>query len=92
MSRHSRKQNEFKLFGEHGVPLSPKKKSGKVYGLLQELSSDDKSGDDELEESEVDPQLPWLREFHLYLNSPILVPDNMSIIQWWGVRYHLMST
>ncbi|KAG2066400.1 hypothetical protein BDR04DRAFT_1160282 [Suillus decipiens] len=60
------------------------KKSGKVHGLLQELSSDDESSDDELEELEVDPQLLWLREFYLYLNSPTSVPNNMSIIQWWG--------
>lgn len=80
------------MYGEHGVPSSPKKKLGKIHGLLQELSSDDESGDEEPEESEVDPQLPWLREFHLYLNSPTLIPNNMSIIQWWGVRYHFMST
>lgn len=80
------------MYGEHGVPSSPKKKLGKIHGLLRELSSDDESGDEEPEESEVDPQLPWLREFHLYLNSPTLVPNNMSIIQWWGVRYHFMST
>jgi hypothetical protein len=83
-----------------GVPVSPKKTSGKVHVLLRELSSDEASGDEEEEEElDVDPLLPWLREFNLYLNSPTLVPDNMSIIRWWGVRssylselnYHLCS-
>jgi hypothetical protein len=73
------------LYGEHGAPTSPKKKTGKVHVLLRELSSDEDSDDGELEESLLDPQSPWLKEFHLYLNSATSVPKSMSIIQWWGV-------
>lgn len=79
------KERHIRLYGEHGAPNSPRKKTGKVHSLLQELSSDDESDDGELEESLEDPQSPWLKEFHLYLNSATAVPENMSIIQWWGV-------
>jgi hypothetical protein len=52
----------------------------KVNALLRELSSDESEG--ELEESPIDPQSPWAREFHLYLNTATLIPESMSIIQW----------
>ena len=55
------------------------------------MSSDESEG--ELEESPIDPQSPWAREFHLYLNTATSMPESMSIIQWWGVSifYILVS-
>jgi hypothetical protein len=80
------KERHIELYGEHGAPTSPKKMTGKIPMLLRELSSDEESDHDgELEESLVDPQSPWLKEFHLYLNSATSVPKSLSIIQWWGV-------
>jgi len=37
-----------------------------VNMLLHELSSDESEGESE---SPIDPQSPWTREFHLYLNT-----------------------
>jgi len=53
--------------------------------LLRELSSDE--SDNESEEVPVDPDSPWMREFQLYLNTATSVPENMSIIHWWGVSH-----
>ncbi|KAG2090918.1 uncharacterized protein F5147DRAFT_780186 [Suillus discolor] len=52
------KERHVRLYGEHGAPNSPRKKTGKVHLLLRELSSDDESDNGELEESLVDPQSP----------------------------------
>lgn len=50
------KERHIRLYGEHGAPNSPRKKTGKVHSLLWKLSSDDESDYGELEESLVDPQ------------------------------------
>ncbi|KAF7350175.1 putative AC transposase [Mycena venus] len=58
----------------------------KLCTLLRELTPD---SDDEalspLSENHRDPTRPWLDEFEEYYNSrPEIVPENVSMISWWG--------
>jgi hypothetical protein len=71
------------MYGEEGSAPPPKKKTGKIYKLLHELSSDE--DEDGYGDEGVDTQSPWLKEFNLYINSPTSVATEMSIIEWWGV-------
>jgi hypothetical protein len=39
------------------------------------------------EEPEVDDTAqPWLHEWALYTTTHEVVPENVGIVQWWGVR------
>jgi hypothetical protein len=49
----------------------------------------DTDSDDELEddqEANGDPNSPWKGESQRYVYTVEAVPDNMSIVEWWGVR------
>ena len=55
--------------------------------LLRELSdgSDDDDITDRDHNTPDDPERPWLRHFHEYIDSVEQVPDGWSTIKWWGV-------
>ena len=33
-----------------------------------------------------DPTKPWRGEFLRFLNAKDVIPENMGIVEWWGVR------
>ncbi|KAF7342966.1 putative AC transposase [Mycena venus] len=62
------------------------RRPSKLCTLLRELTPD---SDDEalssLSEHHRDPTRPWLDEFEEYYNSrPEIVPENVSMVSWWG--------
>jgi hAT family C-terminal dimerisation region len=54
--------------------------------LLRELSDDeeDAATDTGLDVPD-DPQRPWLRDYHAYVDVLEQVPEGWTAIQWWGV-------
>ena len=66
--------------------MQPRKGKG-LNVLLRELSDNednimDTGSDVPLAE---DPQRPWFRDFHAYMDVPEQVREGWSAIQWWGV-------
>jgi hypothetical protein len=57
-----------------------------VHALLRELSNEE----DEMEgvglDVPEDPQRPWLRDYHAYMDVLEQMPEGWTAIQWWGVR------
>jgi hypothetical protein len=66
-------------------PSTQLKKGKGLRALLRELSDDEDgsacTGLDVLE----DPQRPWLRDFHAYMDVLEQMPEGWTAIQWWGV-------
>jgi len=58
--------------------------------LLRELSDDE---DDIIAHTGADrpqdPQQPWLRNYCSYMDAFEQVPEDWSMIQWWGVSLWL---
>jgi hypothetical protein len=56
--------------------------------LLRELSDDE---DDTMVDAGMDipddPQQPWLRDYHAYMDISEQVPEGWTAIQWWGVCF-----
>ena len=75
------------LSGSSTVRPSVQPKKGKgLHVLLRELSDDE---DDMIMDTGLDvpddPQRPWLRDYHAYMDVPEQVREGWSAIQWWGV-------
>ena len=49
-----------------------------------ETDSDNDTEDDD-DDLKANPQKPWLSELGRYLATVEAVPDNMDIVEWWGV-------
>ena len=64
------------------------KKGKGLNALLRELS-DDKEDTTLAIETELlipdDPQRPWLRDYHAYVDIAEQVLEGWSAVQWWGV-------
>ena len=45
----------------------------------------DTSSDYNMSDDDSDPTKPWLAEFECYLMTHDVVPEVMSIVEWWGV-------
>ena len=62
------------------------RKGKKLRTLLRELSDND---NDEIQDSGLqvpdDPQRPWLRDYHAYIDVLEQVPEGWTSIRWWGV-------
>jgi len=57
----------------------------RMAGLIQcNLDTDSKNEDDT--DETLDPAKLWMGEFKRYLDTMDVVPDNMNIVRWWGVR------
>jgi hypothetical protein len=68
------------------VRLSVQSRKNKgLQALLQELSDDEDTMMDTGLDVPDDPQRPWLRDYHAYMDVPEQVPEGWSAIQWWGV-------
>lgn len=70
--------------------MSSASKKGKTVGskmkkFLWELDSS--SDDEEPAMPQIDPNKPWLKEFNTYLDAVDEVPEDMSLIGWWGVSF-----
>jgi hypothetical protein len=65
--------------------LSTKNKG--LHALLRELSDDeeDMAVDTGVDVPD-DPQWPWLRDYHGYMDVREQVPEGWMAVQWWGVR------
>jgi hypothetical protein len=72
--------------GPSTTPSVLSKKSKGLHALLRELSDDEEDvvADTGLDVPE-DPQRPWLRDYHAYLDVPEQVPEAWTAIQWWSV-------
>ena len=57
-----------------------------LNALLRELSDneEDTTMDTGLNVLD-DPQRPWIRDYHAYMDVPEQVPEGWTAIQWWGV-------
>jgi len=66
---------------------SPKKKT-KLDHLLRELDTDSDNLDDVSDDDgdDQDPTKPWLGEFHRFLKTEHVLAEDMTVVQWWGVR------
>lgn len=67
-------------------PSMRSRKDKGLHALLRELSDDDEdtATDTGLDVPD-DPQRPWLRDFHAYIDVLEQVPEGWTAIQWWGV-------
>jgi hypothetical protein len=60
-----------------------------VTSLLRELSDDEDEPKADIGNAVPnDPSRPWLQEFRSYLDTLEHVPDDWTIVMWWGVRCH----
>ena len=64
-------------------PVPPKKKS-KMSKLLREISDDESAP---TPSAPSDPTRPWYKDFRRYLDTEDDLPEDMTIVQWWGVRF-----
>jgi hypothetical protein len=65
-----------------------------LNALLRELSDDEEDTVTRMDTGLLvpdDPQRPWLRDYHAYVDVLDQVPEGWSAIQWWGVSI-LVST
>jgi hypothetical protein len=72
-------------------PSAQPRKGKGLHALLRELSDDEDNStmmDIGLDsDAPDDPQRPWLRDYHAYINVPEQVREGWSAIQWWGVSF-----
>ena len=68
---------------EPNQPAPPKKKS-KMSKLLREISDDESIP---TPSAPTDPTRPWYKDFRRYLDTEDELPEDMTIVQWWGVRF-----
>ena len=62
------------------------KKSHKVDGLIRDnIETDSEYEGDEEDDPLSDPTKPWRGEFLRFLNAKDVIPENMGIVEWWGV-------
>jgi hypothetical protein len=65
------------------IAASPPPKLGRRQWNVDDTDS---SSDDEDRPQVTNAVDPYLEEWSLYLNTNEAVPDDMGIVQWWGVR------
>jgi hypothetical protein len=62
------------------------KKSHNVDGLIRDnIETDSEYEGDEEEDPLSDPTKPWRGEFLRFLNAKDVIPEDMGIVEWWGV-------
>lgn len=79
------KERYDKLNESNGSAPPPPRKKRKTLGLLREDDSDSDDSDNE-DDISADPTQPWLAEFQRYLDTNDIMPEEMSVVEWWGVR------
>ena len=58
-----------------------------LHVLLQEPSDNDNDVMDSGPNIPEDPDWPWSRHFHAYIDALEQVPDDWTAIKWWGVSF-----
>ena len=53
--------------------------------LLCELSDNEDETTNNCPDVPEDPNWPWLRHFHIFVDTVEQVPDGWSAVKWWGV-------
>ncbi|KAG6901222.1 hypothetical protein C0995_015084 [Termitomyces sp. Mi166 len=69
----------------------PPKKRRISSTLLWSYDTDSEDSDSDIDNSN-DPSQPWMDEFRWYLNTNDILPDGMTIVEWWGIHDHRYST
>lgn len=72
------------------LPSNAPKKMSRIGRLVQRNLDTDSEGEDD-ENGGSDPSKPWMAEFQRYMNTHDLVPEGMSIVEWWGVCIFLQA-
>ena len=84
---------------EHITPVKKGHRSRiQVMWLLWELSDDEMSMEDDLDDNNndqlpsvivtlVDPWKPWIKDFNYYINMQNQLAEEQTIVQWWGVSH-----
>ena len=78
---HISNSNEIYKFSERYEHLH---QSGNATTYTAVQDSDSNMSDDDLDDTNATK--PWLSEFHRYLNTHDVIPENMTIVKWWGVH------
>jgi hypothetical protein len=63
---------------------TPAAKRQKTDGLLRDVDSDDEA-DNEIVISQPS-SAPWMIELNCYLGTNDVIPPDMTVVEWWGVR------
>ena len=72
------------------LPTKTIKKKG-IRVLLRELSDDENESFDQHASAPADPDRPWSLAFRQYMDVVDQVPEDWSIVKWWGVSQHLIA-
>lgn len=67
------------------APLQASKSQSRIGRLVQRNLDTDSEAEDNDDGINVDPLKPWMAEFKHYLDTHEIVPEEMSIVRWWGV-------
>ena len=73
------------------TPNTIKRGHLKTDRLLRELSDDNEEHTDVTHLVAGDVLRPWMREFNHNIQVCDEVPEGMTLVQWWGVYFHLNS-
>jgi len=74
------------LCGDLDAQQSMQTKPNKgMRALLRELSDDEDETTNNCPDVPEDPNWPWLRHFHIFVDTVEQVPDGWSAVKWWGV-------
>jgi hypothetical protein len=63
---------------------TPAAKRQKTDGLLRDVDSDDEEDNDIV--ISMPWSTPWMIELNCYLVTNDVIPPNMTVVEWWGVR------
>ncbi|KAG6838879.1 hypothetical protein C0991_007717, partial [Blastosporella zonata] len=55
-----------------------------MTGMLHSTNWSDSEDLDSDLDTPNDPDQPWKDEFQRYLNTNDVLPDGMTIVEWWG--------
>jgi hypothetical protein len=63
---------------------TPAAKRQKTDGLLRDVDSDDEEDNDIV--ISTPSSAPWMIELNRYLVTNDVIPPDMTVVEWWGVR------
>ncbi len=74
------------MYGQGGSASLSNKGKQKQNTFCDDSDSD--SDHDGISNTPTTTEAPWQREFNRYLRGEDELPENMTLIQWWGVSGH----
>ncbi|KAG6839805.1 hypothetical protein C0991_011517, partial [Blastosporella zonata] len=63
-----------------------------MTGMLHSTNWSDLEDLDSNLDTPNDPDQLWKDEFQWYLNTNDVLPDGMTIVEWWGIHAHRYPT